>query len=941
MSKRIHSSERAADSKSAALWGGLSFALPAAVMAALLAVYGIAPFGDGTLITENGAAWFESFVRLYDEVVSGEGVFYHLNVGYGSSFYSEFAAGLCSPFLFFALFFGSKHLAAAYSFITVLRTGASGLTAWWMLRKCAAHSRPFSFALACGYALGGFTACAAYYPSIADAAVFFPLLAMGIYGYVYESRPLKLFLFGALFFLTSPRLAAVGLLLSFVLYAVFYFRRGVARQRYYKLAMFAATVFCAALSSAVLVIPMGASAVYYKNGAFASVKTSDLLAALCFGGYGTVCRKGGYGLCIAGLLLMGLAAFLLHPKIPRGERIALGVGMAVILTISAVPWAARFLLGFGMYGEETVNIGFMWALLAVYAAARYFGDSGGRPKWTVPVGIGVYMLTAILSGALRGENRFALLAEFGLAVLLAAVFVKLSLHTVHSRESEIRLTALTAAGLVLFGMLHCGAAMGGIRSEWHASALEKTAERRSEIEKSLAGYAEDDKESMRFFRRRSTDGVSDGADLRRNEISGLTAFAARLGVMEHSEYGGADNFTPLTDRLFGIGCVIDEKGGVSYRSDEVQSPAFDIFRFDESILGEGNPFEVQNAIAKSWFGVSDFFVPVAAQMEWRDSSADNEKYKWTFDNETTEIKRYAVELAEGDRLYLLAEEGNYSYAVEDDSRSNWHKACAGGVYAMTQAEKTGTVTVYLCADADEGVPKPTFAVIQPAAYDALQAKFALGGAKYISRRGSRISFMLYSMKNNVAVTSIPYEYGWEVRRNGKTVEPVKLFDGLIGVELESGANSIVMTYRPPFFRVSAIFSAVMLLLGAYITLRTEQEAARRRKVRMAFRAVELNLSRTGSGSESAATPDSAENAQETTPEKAPSAANDWPQTERKAAADEIRWPETLQGSENDENVPLPPAAETNRAEEGENEMIGATMKEEQQDDNPSHQGSDF
>ena len=85
MSNNIHSSERAPDRKSAALWGGLSFALPAAVMTLLLAVYGITPFGDGTLITQNGAAWFESFTRMYDGVVSGEGVFYHLNVGSGSS----------------------------------------------------------------------------------------------------------------------------------------------------------------------------------------------------------------------------------------------------------------------------------------------------------------------------------------------------------------------------------------------------------------------------------------------------------------------------------------------------------------------------------------------------------------------------------------------------------------------------------------------------------------------------------------------------------------------------------------------------------------------------------------------------------------------------------------------------------------------------------------
>ena len=932
MSNHIHSSERAANRKSAALWGGLSFALPAAVMGLLIAVYGITPFGDGTLITENGAAWFESLSRLYDGVVSGEGVFYHLNVGYGSSFYSEFAAGLCSPFLFFVLFFGSKHIAAAYSFITVLRTGAAGLTAWWMLRKCAARSMPFSFALACGYALGGFTACAAYYPSIADAAVFFPLLTMGIYGYVYESRPLKLFLFGALFFLTSPRLLLMGVFLSFVLYAAFYFRRGVVRQRYYKTAMFAATVFCAALSAAVLVIPMGASAVYYKNGAFASVKTTDLLAALCFGGYGTVSEKGGYGLCVAGLLLMGMMAFLLDKKISRGERIAVGIGLAVILIASAVPWAAKFLIGFGAYGGEAVNVGFLWALIAVYATARYLAEPDGLPKWAVPAVIGVYMLTAILSAALRGANVFALIAEFGLAAFLAAVFVKLSLHSLNPRESEIRLSSIAAAGLVLFGLLHCGAAIGGIRSDFRASALSMTAEQRSKTETVIDKYAENRKDALPFFRRRSTDGVSDGADLRRNAIPGLTAFAARLGVMEGSEYGGADNFTPLTERLFGIGCQINRDGSVIYRSDEVQSPAFCVFRFDESIVDGGNPFEVQNALARSWFDVSDFFVPVASRMEMRENSADSEKYKWTFGNETTAVRRYIVEIEAGDRLYMLAEKGNYSYAVGDDSRSSWHTACAGGVYALTQAGETGTVAVYLSADSEEGVPKPTFAVIKPKAYAAFRVRMPSGGAEYISHRGSKISFMLHSVGTSMAVTSIPYEYGWEVSRNGKKVEPVELFDGLIGVELERGANSIVMTYRPPFFRFSAIFSAVMLLLGAYITLRTEQEAARRRKVRMAFRAVELNLSRAGSERESETANAVTERKSEPSKEEDNAAAHD------NRSSETLPLPHFLQNNESiDESVLLTDDFGDVETEQGDENTTGESnnTREEPKDDNQS------
>ena len=70
----------------AALWAGLSFALPAAAVFVMLAVCGITPFGGATLVTEQGFRWFENFCRAYEGMISGEGIFYHLNEGFGGGF---------------------------------------------------------------------------------------------------------------------------------------------------------------------------------------------------------------------------------------------------------------------------------------------------------------------------------------------------------------------------------------------------------------------------------------------------------------------------------------------------------------------------------------------------------------------------------------------------------------------------------------------------------------------------------------------------------------------------------------------------------------------------------------------------------------------------------------------------------------------------------------
>lgn len=125
----------------------------------------------------------------------------------------------------------------------------------------------------------------------------------------------------------------------------------------------------------------------------------------------------------------------------------------------------------------------------------------------------------------------------------------------------------------------------------------------------------------------------------------------------------------------------------------------------------------------------------------------------------------------------------------------------------------------------------------------LQEQAAERGGTYISRRGSSIKFMMNANDRQFAVTSIPYEYGWEITVNGEKVEPVAVCEGLIGIKLNEGMNSIVMEYQPPCFKIGMTVSVIMFILGLYISVYTEHEIFRRRKVRMAFKAMEINLSR--------------------------------------------------------------------------------------------------
>lgn len=69
--------------------------------------------------------------------------------------------------------------------------------------------------------------------------------------------------------------------------------------------------------------------------------------------------------------------------------------------------------------------------------------------------------------------------------------------------------------------------------------------------------------------------------------------------------------------------------------------------------------------------------------------------------------------------------------------------------------------------------------------------------------------------DNVLFTTIPYENGWNITVNGKTVKPEKSLDSLITIPLEKGKNRITMNFSPNYFKggiIVSIFGVVMLII---------------------------------------------------------------------------------------------------------------------------------
>ena len=63
-------------------------------------------------------------------------------------------------------------------------------------------------------------------------------------------------------------------------------------------------------------------------------------------------------------------------------------------------------------------------------------------------------------------------------------------------------------------------------------------------------------------------------------------------------------------------------------------------------------------------------------------------------------------------------------------------------------------------------------------------------------------------QNQVLYTSIPYDKGMKIILDGKEIEPIKIFDTLIGIELPKGNHVIEFKYTPRGFKEGAIISII-------------------------------------------------------------------------------------------------------------------------------------
>lgn len=167
-----------------------SFFVPVLLLLVVFISRHIHPFGDGALFTCDLYYQMAPILsELRHKILSGESLFYTWNAGLGINFWPVIAYYAASPLNLILLVFPQRFIYDGIALLILLRAGLSGLFFFLLIYKKDGKKGPWVLALSTAYALGGYVLSYFWVVMWMDAVVLLPLIVLGLWKVFTGGKP--------------------------------------------------------------------------------------------------------------------------------------------------------------------------------------------------------------------------------------------------------------------------------------------------------------------------------------------------------------------------------------------------------------------------------------------------------------------------------------------------------------------------------------------------------------------------------------------------------------------------------------------------------------------------------------------------------------------------------------------------------------------------------
>lgn len=842
----------------------LSFFIPVLIMSVNYYRLGIYPTSDRTILASDAFGQLVNFYSGFNNMLHGEqSFFYTWNGSLGLNFVSLMSYYTNSLFSFIVYFFDNLYMPDAMYIILLTKIGTMGVSFWIFANATFRLPQWIKGSLSVCYALMSFTVAYSIMLMWLDALIYLPLVLLGIQRLMDKQKPTLLFSTYFLLFISNYYMGFMVGLFSFC----YFFVRLLSEWSQYKKTIIPYCITSLLAGGASMIIILPSIIDLRTNGEKLDTITTfftkdlgpwDFIVKSMSGVYDTSKFGSGPFISIGLFPLLFFIFYFISKKISIKNKLLYG-GLLVFLIVSVYIQPLN-LLWQGLHSPNMFlfRYSFLYSTLVLILAG--FGLEKYEKKDLNVLGniglsiIGLFILTTIVAN----KKRYGYITQESLILSVILLVIYILLFILKEKGQKYIWLASSLIVVCICGELFFNTQqiMAGINREWGYTSRQRYTEAYKQINP-LVKKAKS--RNADFYRLENIDAVS-RTDSFNHNYSGVTMFSS-IRNRHSSQYldrlGYRSPNTNLIVQYLNNTILMDDILGVKYNIAKSDPKKYDfkkiaakgdyvLYENDHALplgmLTDQGIFQKENnnnqtaliqylsEQKESLFQFTDLN-EISRKNMYIQEKGDFTYFSEELNNNEEKSITWEVSIPEKTQAYLTldarASDGLSDGSVEvsvSGYKTNSSLSSTGSYYNVGYYEKATriNVTAKFTGSSVVKLIRPSMLVLKTEALN--QAIKAIKQKEVaFDVKGNHVQAEVMTRKEQVIFTTIPYDAGWNVQVDGKSVEIKSVQDALITVKVPKGKHSIKLTYYPKGTKLGGLlFISCISMFIMYVYLKEKK-----------------------------------------------------------------------------------------------------------------------
>ena len=790
-----------------------AFFVPVLVLVVIFAQRGIFPFGEECFLrTDMYHQYAPFFSEFQYKLTHGGSLLYSWDIGMGVNFSALYAYYLASPMNWLVALCPRQFLIEFMTVLIVIKTGLSGLSFTWYLRKHTGTREFGSCFFGIFYALSGYMAAYSWNIMWLDCILLFPVILFGLERLVKEKKGMVYCIALGLSILSNYYIS-IMICIFMVIYAavlVILYPPKKGKEFAATAGRFTLYSLLAGGLAAVVLLPEIYALQATASGNFDFPKTVSSYFSI----FDMIARHMGNVQTEIGLdhwpniycgvaVLMLLLLYLGNKNIKIKEK-AVYFSLLLFFYASFSVNVLNFIWhGFHYPNSLPCRQSFIYIALVLVMCYKAYLELKNTPwKHIVMAFWGAAAFVILAEKLVDNEEQFHF-AVFYAAILFLALYTG-CIYLYHSRK-----WCRDGVLLAVLGLVFCESAVN-----MAVTSIPTT---------SRTAYVKDNEDTMLladsirssvFYRiekgesRTKNDGAwmnFPSASLFSSVASAaMSDFFKSVGCESSTNAYSVKGSTPFIDALFAAryGIYPDQQPADSLKEQIGRQGSMWLYENKHTlpvgfvmpqdmetnwVLDSGNPANVQNDLS-SVLGVSNLLVPA-------EGVSEGKKFTFTAD-------------ASGDYYVYVTNKKVEEVSAEIGERSlSFDNVDRGYFLELGYLPKGQEVILQSKTDGNPAMQAEIWR-FDPEAMEEIYQCLSKSPLELSSWTDTGLAGSINTPEGGTMFTSIPYDKGWKIWVDGTAVSGRPVFDAFLGVDLEPGEHKIRLSYEPQGLKTGAVITGV-------------------------------------------------------------------------------------------------------------------------------------